>query len=160
TFITNRLSSDGRNFQLGQGTISGNRLTNMHYLTGAGVAVFGIGTVYVLNYYHHLYQLQGSNWVSLPGNWNQCDEQGGHLWCLGTNTAPGGYGIWAWNSTTKQWQSKAGGAEAIAVCPNGTVYVVNDAHKVYGSTTGSAWAQLGGFARDVTCTAANHVWIL
>jgi hypothetical protein len=78
------------------------------------------------------------------------------VWVVGTNPAPGGYGIYRWTGTG--WNPVAGGAVSIAVDPGGNPWVINSAHQIY-HRVGNGWARYPGAATSIGVGANGSVWI-
>jgi len=53
----------------------------------------------------------------------------GAVWVIGTDSVPGGYGIYQSNGAG--WTRIEGGAEQISVDPSGKPWVVNSAFKIF-----------------------------
>jgi Tectonin domain len=81
----------------------------------------------------------------------------GSVWVIGTNPVPGGYSIW--RRVNNAWVNVPGGAERIAVDPQGNAWVVNNAQAIF-RHDGSKWVTVTGAARDVGVGANGTVWII
>jgi streptogramin lyase len=81
----------------------------------------------------------------------------GSVWVIGTNAVPGGYGIYRRANNT--WTNIPGGAERIAVDPQGNAWVVNSTNNIF-RFEGSRWVQTTGGARDIGVGANGTVWVI
>lgn len=82
---------------------------------------------------------------------------GGHVWAIGADPEPGGYGIWRWR--VNNWEKVPGGAVRIAVDPSGAAWLVNDAGRIF-SQDGDTWRLLPGLARDIAVGANFDVFVV
>lgn len=70
------------------------------------------------------------NWQLLPGRATDIGVGGsGVAWKIGTNSVPGGYGIYRFDNGT--WVQVPGGAVRIDVGPNGQPWIVNSYGEVF-----------------------------
>ncbi|MEX2151308.1 MAG: tectonin domain-containing protein [Steroidobacteraceae bacterium] len=81
----------------------------------------------------------------------------GSVWVIGTNAVAGGYGIY--RRTNNTWANIPGGAERIAVDPQGNAWVVNSSDKIF-RYDGTKWVLLNGSARDIGVGANGTVWVI
>jgi streptogramin lyase len=81
----------------------------------------------------------------------------GTVWVIGTNAVPGGYGIY--RRTNNTWVNVPGGAERIAVDPQGNAWVVNSSNTIF-RHDGTQWVTVNGTARDIGIGANGHVWVI
>jgi hypothetical protein len=81
----------------------------------------------------------------------------GSVWVVGTNPAPGGYGVY--RRTVTGWAGIPGGALAIAVGPDGSPWITNSAHHIYHGV-GSGWVVYPGAAVDISVGANGAVWVV
>ena len=101
---------------------------------------------------------QSLGWKQLPGAASDIGVgANGQVWIIGTDPAPGGYGIYRWNG--KDWGKMPGAAVKIDVDPKGDAWVVNDRGLIF-SWTGSDWNQMPGLARDIGIGHDGQVWII
>jgi streptogramin lyase len=70
----------------------------------------------------------------------------GTVWVIGTAAVPGGYGIY--KRTNNTWVNFPGGAERIAVDPQGNAWVVNNSNNIF-RHDGTKWVMTNGSARDI-----------
>jgi hypothetical protein len=83
----------------------------------------------------------------------------GAVWVIGTNRAPGGFGIWQRAPRGNDWSAIDGAAVRIAVDPSGMPWVVNDAGNIF-RRTAAGWQQLPGAAKDIGIGANGAVWVI
>ena len=98
-----------------------------------------------------------STWVNHPGSARDigaCDQS---VWAVGGRPVPGGHGIYRWNGSG--WDGVDGGAVRIAVAPDGSPWVVNDAGGIF-QRAGSQWHQVPGGAHDIGVGADGSVWVV
>lgn len=81
----------------------------------------------------------------------------GSVWVIGTNSVPGGYPIW--RRVNNAWVNVPGGAERIAVDPQGNAWVVNNTQNIF-RFDGAKWITLNGSARDIGVGANGTAWII
>ncbi len=81
----------------------------------------------------------------------------GAVWVIGTNPVPGGYSIW--KRVNNAWVNVPGGAERIAVDPQGNAWVVNNSQNIF-RHDGTKWVMLNGNARDVGVGANGTIWVI
>lgn len=81
----------------------------------------------------------------------------GSVWVIGTNAVPGGYGIY--RRTNNTWANIPGGAERIAVDPQGNAWVVNNSNVIF-RYDGARWLTVNGLARDIGVGANGTVWVI
>ena len=79
----------------------------------------------------------------------------GSVWVVGTNTVPGGHGIYHWNGHS--WVAIPGGAVTIAVAPEGTPFIINSAHQTF-EWTGTSWVRGPGTLTDIALGADGSLW--
>jgi hypothetical protein len=86
---------------------------------------------------------------------------GGQVWAIGQGTASGSHKIHFW--TGSSWATVSGGAERIAVAPDGVPWIVNSDGQILKRTTNSpssgSWVTVGGCANDIGIGAAGDIWI-
>jgi hypothetical protein len=91
-----------------------------------------------------------------PGTATDISEgAAGSVWIIGTDPRPGGFGIYRWNGNG--WTRVDGGAVTIAVAPDGTPFIVNDAHRTY-EWTGSGWIPGPGLLTDLAVGFDGSLW--
>ena len=81
----------------------------------------------------------------------------GSVWVIGTNAVGGGYGIY--RRTNNSWVNIPGGAERIAVDPQGHAWVVNSSNNIF-RHDGTKWVTVNGSARDIGVGANGTVWVI
>jgi hypothetical protein len=97
---------------------------------GRRIAVGPHGDPWVVNSSGHIYHWSSTGWALLPGGATDVGVgANGSVWVIGTNSVPGGFGIWRWTGTT--WAPVPGGAVGISVDAGGNAWVVNSSHKVW-----------------------------
>lgn len=96
-------------------------------------------------------------WHLDPGSAVDVAAGGGKVFALGTNSVPGGYGVWQW--TGGGWAQFPGGGRALAVDSAGRPWVTNDANEIW-SWTGSAWQLEPGGAHYVAAGGDGTVYVL
>jgi hypothetical protein len=90
----------------------------------------------VVNSLHQIYQRSRSGWRVYPGAATDIAAgANGSVWVVGTNTVPGGFGIYRW--TGSGWTGVPGGAVRIGLGPDGTPWLVNSVHQIYQGTAGT-----------------------
>lgn len=106
-----------------------------------------------------MYTFDAASWHLQPGFAREI-AAGSKVYVLGTDTQPGGYGIWQW--TGSGWTrccGGGGGGVKIAVDQNGDPWVVND-HNLIWMYDGTAWNQEPGLAREIAAGDDGSVYIL
>jgi hypothetical protein len=98
-----------------------------------------------------------TTWVTHPGAAYDVGACGDSVWVVGTNPQPGGYGIYHWNGGG--WDGIDGGAVRIAVAPDGSPWVVNDAGAIC-HRVGTQWTYPPGAAHDIGVGADGGVWVI
>lgn len=97
-------------------------------------------------------------WKQLPGlGTDIAVGADGSAWVIGTNTAPGGYGIYRWDGGN--WIAVDGGAVRIAVAPDGNPWVVNESGQIFQRVSGR-WQPRPGAAKDIAVGADGSVWVV
>jgi len=96
-------------------------------------------------------------WQNVPGAANDIAvATDGTAWVIGTNTVPGGFGIY--KSSPKPWSPVPGGATRVAV--EGTVpWVINDRGQIF-RWSGSGWQSIAGPQAIDIGAGAKGVWII
>jgi streptogramin lyase len=101
---------------------------------------------------------QAQNWQLTDGGARDIGVGAdGTVWVIGTNAVPGGYPIY--RRTNNAWVNVPGGAERIAVDPQGNAWLVNSTQTIF-HFDGSKWATVAGAARDIGVGANGTVWII
>ncbi|RLE17341.1 MAG: hypothetical protein DRJ14_06700 [Acidobacteria bacterium] len=72
------------------------------------------GNPWVVNDAGGIFKWNGKGWNRLPGLGTDITVGGGSEWVIGTNSVPGGHGIYRWNSRRRNWERIPGGAVAIS----------------------------------------------
>jgi hypothetical protein len=100
--------------------------------------------------------VRAQDWAYIPGITGQDIGvgKGGVVWATASNGA-----IYRWNGTS--WETVPGGADRIAVDPDGTAWVVNNPGQIYkyNSLSGS-WDIKPGLATDIGVGADGSVWVI
>jgi microsomal dipeptidase-like Zn-dependent dipeptidase len=97
-------------------------------------------------------------WTPRPGQGRDVGAgPGQQAWLIGTNPVPGGFGIHRWTGST--WDPVPGGADRIAVSPEGTPWVVNLAGEIF-RWDGKGWQPLPGGAKDIGVGTLDQAWII
>jgi peptidoglycan hydrolase-like protein with peptidoglycan-binding domain len=108
------------------------------------------------------------SWVTAPGFMRELAIGQGpfpavDVWGIGTDVQNGGFGIYkflngGWTKTTD------GAAVRVAVAPDGTPWVINNANQIYRrnstSPTSGSWIQQIGLAREIAIGADGSVWVI
>jgi hypothetical protein len=81
----------------------------------------------------------------------------GGLWIIGTDTVPGGHGVYNWTGTG--WSTPWNGAITIAVGVDGLPWVIDSAHRI-SHLTRTGWTPYPGTATDISVGANGAVWII
>ncbi|NOZ13037.1 MAG: hypothetical protein GXO69_05240 [Acidobacteria bacterium] len=116
------IGADGSVFVLGTRKIPGGyeiykwNGSNWKRIPGAAVRidVDDAGNPWVVNDAGGIYKWSGSGWRMLPGRGTDITAGGESRWVLGTDSVPGGHGIYKWNSRKRNWDRIPGGAVAIS----------------------------------------------
>jgi len=123
----------------------------------ARIAVAPDGNPWVVNAYGNIFRRAGGAWQQLSGLAKDIGiGANGSAWVIGTDSVPGGFGIYFWNGTN--WSRVDGGAARIAVAPDGNPWVVNAFGNIF-RRAGSGWQQLPGLAKDIGIGPNGSVWI-
>lgn len=89
------------------------------------------------------------------------DAKNGVVWAIGTNSVPGGYGIYKFNGSS--WTQIDGGATRIAVDQTGNPWIINADGTIF-RRTNDAWTQISGmrdtFAADIAVAGNGNVWVV
>lgn len=94
------------------------------------IAVGTDGNPWVVNNKGEIYHYSNGNWQSYPGHAKDIAVgRNGSVWIIGTNPAPGGYGIYRW--TGNSWSAIDGAGIRIAVDDNGMPWVVNRDRNIF-----------------------------
>ncbi|MCL2394935.1 MAG: hypothetical protein FWC87_09640, partial [Acidimicrobiaceae bacterium] len=123
---------------------------------GVSIAVDPAGNPWVTNSLHQIWRWTGHAFVHVPG---QATDVGvgadGSVWVVGTNPAPGGFGIS--QITAAGTVPVAGGAVSISVDPAGNPWVTNSLHQIW-RWTGHAFVRVAGSATDIGVGANSAAW--
>jgi hypothetical protein len=108
---------------------------------GVRLAVGADGLPWIINSAHDIYCLDSnSNWHNVPGKAVDIGVgASGAPWVIGTNTVPGGFGIYRWNANSLVHACSGGGGfvgvdgggTAISVGTDGLPWILNSAGSVY-----------------------------
>ncbi|MEK7802658.1 MAG: PLAT/LH2 domain-containing protein, partial [Pseudomonadota bacterium] len=97
----------------------------------------------------------------MPGQARDIDAKNGAVWIIGTNSVPGGYGIYKFNGS--QWIPFDGGAVRIAVDNSGNPWVVNSEGTIF-RRVNNAWTIIAGpngaTPLDIAISNSGEVWIV
>ncbi len=142
--------------------VSPQDVISIEMVQGGGVAplpvVGQVGMPWVVNSAGNIFRGDGRTWQQLSGLANDVGVGAdGSAWVIGTNNAPGGFGIWRLQGSN--WVQVDGGAVRITVDPRGEPWVVNADGRIY-QRRGGAWRELPGRAVDIGAGANGDVWII
>jgi hypothetical protein len=91
------------------------------------IAVDQKGNPWVINGNGTIFRRQGDAWVVLPGSGKDIAIGGGQVYIVGTNSVPGGFGIYVWSEAegkfTEVELAHGGGGTSVAVDGKGEVFV-------------------------------------
>lgn len=130
------------------------------------VAVDRDGYPWIVDPEQRILTWTGTEWERRPGTARDIGTGAdGSVWIVGTDPAPGGFGIHRWTET--DWEQVPGGAVAIAVRSLGDPsvtrqaepWVVDDRGRI-SRWTGSDWEVQPGEAQDIGIGANGAVWII
>jgi hypothetical protein len=123
------------------------------------IAVSPNGTPWVVNSSGAVYQWNGSSFQrsSAPCASDIGVGLDNHPWILGCSKVAGGYGIY--RLTNIGWQPVSGGAEDIAVSPEGTPWIVNSSGAIY-KWNGSSFQRRSGCANDIGVGSNDSAWVV
>jgi hypothetical protein len=82
---------------------------------------------------------------------------GGHVWRLGVDAQPGGFGMYRLDGAS--WTRMPGGAAQIAVDPQGHAWIVRDNRQVQ-RFDGRQWITVAGAAQSIAIGGNGAVWAL
>ncbi|MBX7172365.1 MAG: hypothetical protein K1X72_15470 [Pyrinomonadaceae bacterium] len=89
------------------------------------------------------------------------DAKNGVVWAIGTNSVPGGYGIYKFNDSS--WTQIDGGATRIAVDQSGNPWIINSVGTIF-RRINDAWTEIPGmrdtFAADIAVAGNGNVWVV
>lgn len=115
------------------------------------------GNPWIITDANEIYRYNGSTFVKVPG---QATDVGiganGTVWTIGTDAAPGGYGVYRWNGTG--WDKMPGSGVRIDVDPQGNAWIVTKAHEIW-RYNGSTFVKMPGAAQDIGIGGEGSVWI-
>ncbi|NOY21929.1 MAG: hypothetical protein GXO70_00250 [Acidobacteria bacterium] len=72
------------------------------------------GNPWVVNDAGGIFKWNGKGWNKLPGLGTDITVGGGSEWVIGTDSVPGGHGIYKWSSRIRNWERIPGGAVAVS----------------------------------------------
>ena len=95
------------------------------------------------------------SWAYVPGITAQDIAVGknGSVWATGKNSA-----IYRW--TGASWETMSGGAERIAVDPEGAAWVIGSGYIFKYNLATKSWEQKPGMAKDIGVGADGSVWVV
>ncbi len=163
--------------------------SNWERVQGAAVRVDvdAAGNPWVVNDAGGIFKWNGKGWNTLPGLGTDITVGGGSEWVIGTDSVPGGHGIYKWRSRTRKWKRVPGGAVAISTggvsngfqsgtpvlkptTPPGTgpvfskvpyTWAVNRTGRIYRLNKNRKWKLISGvLAKDIGVGANGTVWII
>jgi Tectonin domain len=82
----------------------------------------------------------------------------GDVWVVGTNEAPGGYGVWRRDGSA--WTPTMGAGVRVAVGPTGEGWVINDTQEIFRIGADGAAVRVSGKAHDIGVGADGTVWVI
>jgi hypothetical protein len=136
---------------------NGSAFTNPVGGSGLRISVNGIGLPRLVNKYQAIYAYNNP-WQQLPGSAYDIGSGADFsLWVIGTNSVPGGNGIFYFNGSS--WTSFSGGGVRIAIAPDGNPWVVNSTQDIY-CYNGTNWVHVPGKAYDVGVGANGSAWVI
>ncbi len=126
--------------------------------SGVRIAAHPNGEAWVANVKGEIWKLDINGGATrMPGSANDIGiGANGHVWVVGTNPVPGGYGIHRWSGNG--WSSIPGGAVRVAVDPQGVPWVVNDGGTIF-RLDPKGWQTMPGGAKDIGIGANGAIWI-
>ena len=117
-----------------------------------------LGMPWVVNSNGNIFRGDGRSWQQLSGAALDIGVGAeGSAWVIGTNTVPGGFGIW--RLVRNDWVQVDGGAVRITVDGRGEPWVVNSEGRIY-QRRGNAWRELPGRATDIGAGGNGEVWVI
>jgi len=97
----------------------------------------------------------------IAGSARDVDAKNGVVYIIGTNSVPGGYGIYRYNGSG--WTPVDGGGVRVAVDNAGDPWIVNSSGSIF-RRNGNAWTEIPGMkdtlAADIAITAGGDVWVV
>jgi hypothetical protein len=81
----------------------------------------------------------------------------GSVYAVGSNSVPGGHGLWRWNGSG--WNPFPGGAIRVAVDPSGNPWIINSAEEI-AHFSGGVWTLFPGRATAISVGANGSVWVI
>ena len=100
-------------------------------------------------------QIALAAWEQYPGNATDIGINNGDIWIIGSNSMPGGFGIF--HLENHDWRQVDGGAVAISVDGLGRPWVVNQQGEIFQRSQN--WIKLPGSAHDIG-VGNNEVWVV
>lgn len=73
----------------------------------------------------------GSDWVQEPGSAVNVGASPDSVWVLGTNTVPGGFGLWGWNGDVAGWEQLTGGGTSVTSGSSTLPAVTNSTNQIW-----------------------------
>lgn len=121
------------------------------------ITVDSSGNPWVVNANHEIFRWAGSTWAKAPGSAMDIAGGGKQVYVIGTNSVPGGFGIYRWTPSAT-WEKLPGGGVRIAVDSSGNPWVVNSANEIFRMVNG-VWQKLPGAGLDIGA-GGNEVWVI
>ena len=147
--------------------VSPQDVTSIELVPGAGASVVPppaqpfdgrLGTPWVVNSNGNIFRGDVRGWQQLSGAAQDIGVGAdGSAWVIGTNSVPGGFGLWRWSGS--DWAAVDGGAVRLAVGPRGDPWVVNSEGRIFNRVRNS-WRELPGRAVDIGVGANGEVWVI
>ncbi|MBK8151156.1 MAG: hypothetical protein IPK58_23860 [Acidobacteria bacterium] len=164
-----KISQSGSNLSINNGygtnstaVLNGATITTSDGLTGT-VSADGTRIDWNIRFYWIRQASVPSTNTSGPkilGSARDVDAKNGVVFIIGTNSVPGGYGIYRFNGSG--WTPIDGGAVRIAVDSAGNPWIVNSTGAVF-SRNGGSWTEIPGMrdapAADIAVAANGDVWV-
>ena len=143
-------------------------VTGIEFVPGVGAGVAPVvqgqpfdgrlGMPWVVNSNGNIFRPDTRGWQQLSGAAQDIGVGAdGSVWVVGTNSVPGGFGLWRW--TGSEWAAIDGGATRIAVGPRGEPWVVNAEGRIF-ARRANGWRELPGRASDIGVGANGEVWVI
>jgi hypothetical protein len=141
--------------------INAQDVASIELVPGAGSPPQNVGQIgmpWVVNNAGNIFRGDGRSWQQLSGLATDIGVGAdGSAWVIGTNSVPGGFGIWRWSGSA--WVQVDGGAVRITVDPRGEPWVVNADGRIY-QRRGGGWREMPGRAIDIAAGANGEVYVI
>lgn len=83
----------------------------------------------------------------------------GEMWAVSTESTPGGFSPFRWNTGSNTWEQMPGGVTQLAVGPEET-WAVNDQQDIYRWVNNNTWERVPGKAYGVGVSPQGEVWVV